>query len=118
MSTKQKDDLYYQQGDVLFKPDATIPAGARALFHGVVQEGEHTGHAHRLQGIPGQAFSLFEFRHAEDGAEVSTRYLIAHQPVTIAHEEHRAFELPAGTYEIGVVLEFNYEAMEARNVVD
>lgn len=109
-----KRTSYYQQGDVLVIP-AELPEGAKPVPSAVLQEGEHTGHAHRLAGIPGRAFDVLEFRHEERGVE---KYVILRETVALGHEEHKTIEIPAGTYRIGIVREYDHFAEEARNVQD
>lgn len=109
-----KKTHYYQQGDVLLIP-AQLPDGAKPLSTAVLQKSEHTGHAHRLMGLPGNAFDVLEFRHEERGTE---KYAVLKETVSLTHEEHKTIELPAGTYRIGIVREYDHFAEEARNVVD
>lgn len=114
MPRKTKKVRYYQQGDVLLIP-AELPRGAKSVATAVLQEGEHTGHAHRFAGLPGHAFDVLEFRHEERGVE---RYAVLRETVALGHEEHKTIDVPAGTYRIGVVREFDHFENEARNVAD
>jgi len=109
---------YLQQGDVIFHR-ADIPKSATEKIKSlVVQEGEHTGHAHRLM-----------FRHGEGTAgarceilrdpKTGERYLsIEKEPVNLSHEEHKTFAIPPGEYRIGIVQEYDHFAEEARQVQD
>lgn len=85
---------HIQQGDVIFKPVNSLPNNLELQTNTVVQEGEHTGHAHRLD--QGEVF--FE-------KQTNKKYLRLVEPTYIRHEEHAPIKLPAGMYEIGIVRE-------------
>lgn len=78
----------------------------------VIQEGEVTGHAHRVQGVAGKDFQLYR----NNG--VMELDMLANVPVT--HEEHKPVSpFEVGTeFEIDVVQEFDHEANEKRDVID
>ena len=96
---------FFQQGDVLIFDVVELPTDAIAQESRVVQEGEHTGHAHRL-----------------DAGEVlvheGIKYLRLLEPTTIRHEEHAPIKLPRGNYQIGIVREYDHFSEEARAVAD
>lgn len=98
---------WYQQGDVTIKPVPSLPAGATPANTNVLRQGSATGHAHRAVAddvvllIKGEAL----FMDAPSGARIE-------------HEEHAAFDVPPGTYQIGDVLEYDHFMEEARVVVD
>jgi len=96
-----------QQGDVLLFSDATVPAGASRLPHTRLAEGEVTGHCHEAVG---EGIELVE----KDG----TLYLVAPNGGTVTHQEHAPVEIPAGTYRVGIVREYDHFAEEARQVQD
>lgn len=102
---------YIQQGDVIFKSIDTLPESAKLdkKFKGVVQEGEHTGHAHRLHG---NDFAMFI------DPESLERFLELSMPTPIRHEEHKEIILPPGRYKIGIVREYDHLKEEARAVLD
>jgi hypothetical protein len=102
---------YFQQGDVLIKPLSELPNWQRADVENrekkeevselVLAEGENTGHAHRLKGkivkfVPKNARQndLIAFEVTEDAV--------------LSHEEHKSFTLPAGTYYVEQVREFDH----------
>ncbi len=95
-----------QQGDVLLS-SGEIPEGAKRLDHARLAEGEATGHAHVAIG---DGVELFE----KDG----TLYLSAPNGGSVKHEEHKAVDVPAGTWKVERVLEFDHFAEEARRVAD
>lgn len=125
MAQKQK---VWQQGDVVFIEVADIPVAAskEEKFDGIVQHGEHTGHAHRLRSsmvakkyedgeIPELATAGFEmFQHFEQGR----RYLALKEDADLSHEEHNTIKLPAGKYEVRIVRELDWFSDMERQVVD
>tara|TARA_Y100000034_G_scaffold134218_1_gene201997 strand:- start:3590 stop:3907 length:318 start_codon:yes stop_codon:yes gene_type:complete len=97
-----------QQGDVLIKAcDSSKFKGKPVVGH-VLAEGELTGHAHRATG---DGVAVME---APDG----TRVLSAPNGAEISHEEHGKVAVAPGTYEIGIVQEYDHFAEEARAVQD
>ena len=104
--------MYYQQGDVLIKAVEEIPDGAKAAkpVNGrlVLAEGEATGHAHAIE--------------VQEGVELMTLadalFLKVGLPVTVTHEEHKPVTIAPGTYQVGIVREYDHFAEEARDVVD
>jgi hypothetical protein len=89
-------DTYYQQGDLLLfaEPIPDVPAAPKEGL--VLLEGERTGHAHRVDGGGG----LLDIG--------GTTWLVAASDVTIVHDEHRPIRLPAGTYRMGRVQEWDH----------
>jgi hypothetical protein len=80
-----------RQGDVILLP-IPHPVDGEALPHLTLAEGEVTGHQHRISD--GQA----ELRE-ESGA----LYLTVQSDVaTLTHEEHRALQVPQGTWMIRI----------------
>ena len=89
-----------QQGDVLLRK-AKLPKGKYKvvpLDNGriVVAYGEVTGHTHSLKSG--------ELREYEDGS----RFLVLDGPETITHDEHGAFTIDGGSWELGGVREHDY----------
>lgn len=102
---------YLQQGDVLLAKVDEIPAEAVLTNTNVLQEGEHTGHAHRLDGTT-QDFEVFEMPTTKE------KFLKVLNPVALRHEEHRAFKIEPGNYKIGIVREYDPFQKLVRKVVD
>lgn len=107
---------WFEQGDVCMFPIKAIPTDTKPLPTNVLQEGEHTGHAHRLM-----------FRHEDNGIGSGTvyqhptslqKYFEVKVPTELLHEEHHAITIPPGCYEIRIVREYDHFAEEARNVAD
>jgi hypothetical protein len=89
----------YRQGDILIVQDA-VPTGTRHAVDGaVVQFGELTGHAHRLEG--GQVFDLVqESRWEGQVPEVSRHLEVGPEGAKLVHDEHHTIEIPEGTYRV------------------
>jgi hypothetical protein len=103
------DTKYYQQGDVLLFNDSELPKGLTKLETHVVQEGEHTGHAHRL--FEGD-YELYE------NSETKEKFLKVLTPVALRHEEHKQIDLPPDVYRIGIIKEYDHFEEVVRNVLD
>lgn len=103
----EKNLVWYQQGDVIIKPVASMPEGASPVGTRVLREGEATGHAHRATGEGVQLFI-----HGD------TLYMRVEGGTEVVHEEHAAITVPPGLYEIGAVREYDHFAEEARPVYD
>ncbi len=83
---------YYQQGDVvLIKTDKL---NGKKLKGFVIQEGEHTGHAHRFTPNTAQLFGVGKERQSLRVLKGGT---------TITHEEHLPITIEEGDYEIRIV---------------
>lgn len=103
---------YVQQGDVLLGmidkiPDDAVPRN-NTKFN-ILQEGEHTGHAHRLD--------LGEFQ-VFDVPKTKEVYLRIVKPTSLFHEEHKALTLDPGDYKIGIVEEYDPFQKLTRKVID
>lgn len=95
----------YRQGDVLLIRELVLPAGAELVKNErIVERGELTGHAHRLEGM------------AEIHTRYGTMYIRAGAGAKLVHEEHAAIDLPAGDYR--VVRQREFDGEEARFVND
>lgn len=103
-----KNKTYIQQGDTLYFPEA-LPKDLVELKTNVVQEGEATGHAHRLHG---EGFQLFEQPKTKE------KFLRVVEPTALRHEEHKEITLPPGDYRVGIVREYDHFSEEARRVAD
>jgi len=88
----------YRQGDVFLIPIEKAPKSEhRANRHGVLAEGEVTGHAHRLSR-PGQAEVFMIDSHM---------YMdVIEDEATIVHEEHGPITLPRGAYMVRIQREY------------
>jgi hypothetical protein len=103
--------MYLQQGDCLFFPLKKLPSEneLHQIKTNVVQEGEATGHAHRL--------------HDEDAVvyehkETKTKYLRLLKATPLRHEEHKEIILPPGDYRVGIVREYDHFTEESKSVAD
>ena len=98
-----------QQGDVIFHLEK-IPEGKFSKIKtNVIQEGEATGHAHRLHDG--------EYEFIQD-TKTKERYLRVVKDSVVRHEEHKPITLPPGDYRIGIVREYDHFDEEVRAVVD
>lgn len=101
-----------QQGDVLLKRIAGIPKGSKLIKPNkrghVLAEGEITGHAHCIEEVSdAELYKLGE-----------QMLLAVEKEVALTHEEHGTIKIPPDVYEVGIVQEFDYLSMMARNVMD
>lgn len=103
----KKSSSYQQQGDVLIKPVAGIPGGAKQLDHNRVAEGEATGHCHTIEG---EGVVLYEH-----GGVI---YASVPKGGVIKHQEHAAQRLAPGEYQFPIVREWNHFEQEAQKVLD
>ncbi len=102
--------MLYQQGDVLVESVDALPrhaslvAGRSGRF--TLAKGEATGHAHTVADDV-EVFAV--------GSAVFCR---ASAPFTILHEEHKPITVPAGTYQVRRVREYDHFSDEALEVMD
>lgn len=113
----------WQQGDVILQ-EVIIPKGNfERIADPVLQWGEVTNHAHRLQmfthegnkasaGVSNPKWELLLDK------ETKTKYLNVFEPTALSHEEHHTITIPPGEYRIGIVQEYDHFAEEARQVLD
>jgi hypothetical protein len=106
---KLKGKEFIQQGDTLYFVAEEVPATCIVLKTNVIQEGEATGHAHRL--VEGD-FQILEEPKTKE------RFLRLVTPGLLKHEEHHEIKLPPGNYRIGIVREYDHFSEEARRVAD
>ena len=83
-----------QQGDVLITKIDKLPTGLEKQKDLIIQHGESTGHAHRLNH--GEIFF-----HPKE----KVKYLRLVKEAIVSHEEHDPLTLPEGEYQIGIVRE-------------
>lgn len=79
----------YRQGDLLIVPVSAVvkTQHARSITNGVIQEGEATGHAHRLEN--GEAW--------QDRGET---FIASAGLALLTHDEHDTITLPEGTFKV------------------
>ena len=104
-----------RHGDLLFFSVAELPEHAKQREGAVIQEGEATGHAHRLATSEGAA--IFENKINWRDTDIYVRVGVA--PVEVIHEEHKPVMLPANTtFKVNRAREFDYLEDAARFVAD
>lgn len=103
--------MLLQQGDVLIRSTTCVPKGKRVERRDrgyILVEGEVTGHAHCIND---EIDLILE--------EASNKMFMKNdKSVAITHEEHGNVEIPAGSWEIGIVKEYDHFAEEAKQVSD
>jgi hypothetical protein len=81
----------WRQGDLFIAAIRTLPRNAPRLRHGILLEGEATGHSHYVEDLGAAQV----FQGAED------LYLRVVAPsARIVHPEHGPITLPRGTYRV------------------
>lgn len=108
---------YFRHGDVHLVVIPSIPEGGTDEKSRELEQGEMTGHAHRLM-----------FRHSEGGGAIETakiirgldgvRRLSVTEPTDLAHEEHHTRVIPPGDYEIRRTRETDHMSGVTRHVAD
>jgi hypothetical protein len=88
--------ISYRQGDVLVVAVDAVPDSARPVPRDagriVLAYGEVTGHAHAIDAPEAEAMLL--------SVSENERFLRLMADVDLAHEEHAAIRIPAGTYRV------------------
>lgn len=104
----KKEEVYYQQGDVLlFKIDSLPKDDLKEHHEPVVAYGEVTGHSHKLKGKA----KVLRSKNNEVYVDVL-------EDSTIEHEEHNPISIPKGKYISRIVRERNHFLNVTRSVVD
>lgn len=93
----------FRQGDLYITPADGVPRSAKKVNHLEVEEGEATGHVHKLTGG-----SLFKTR--------SVDYAVLDKTEELVHEEHAPITLAPGKYK--VVRQREYQPKRNRRVLD
>jgi len=104
----------YQQGDVILRRVRAIPDGAERVNGATLAEGEGH-HIHRFA-----AASDVEL-YVKDGvrfARVKKDTAIEHVTPDERPGEHKSLTLPAGDYQFGQVMEYDYLKEMTRTVID
>lgn len=100
-------DTYFRHGDVHIVAIDSIPKDAKATKETVLEYGELTGHAHRLD--EGEATIYMK---------AEKKYLRVVQPTNLRHEEHHTKVIPPGDYEIRRTLETDHMTRVIRQIAD
>lgn len=106
--------IYMQQGDVILYKEQSIPKNATSVKvtgnSFVLEKGEGI-HTHRLKPMKQQLMQVFETKERY--------YINTGQGLILEHEEHGTADLePELILSKVKEREFDYETMEARNVMD
>ena len=121
-ATKNKKNEY-QQGDVLLNEISTLPDNVRECTEKevILQKGEFTGHAHRIEDPSKVNFFLATDHQEEVEGRITPfmkKYLRVLEEVNLRHEEHGPIPLAPGLYEVDIVREYDYDKNETRRVED
>lgn len=101
-----------RQGDLMLIPTTEVPTERKPREDGVIQEGETTGHMHRIADV--NAAQVFSSGWRED-VFVS----VGEAGVSIIHEEHKAVTLQPNTvYRVNRAREHDYLEQATRIVAD
>jgi len=107
--------MYFQQGDVLLKSIDSVPSDAKDVAPRgrglILAEGEVTGHYH---AVPMEEVDDDIHMYEKNG----TLYLSSTKDFTVEHDEHHTQSIPAGTYKIGIVKEYDHYEDEIQKVRD
>jgi hypothetical protein len=115
---KTTNENHLQQGDVLIERliEQTDTSKGRVIVHPsgrvVLAEGEATGHAHVVKCEPGTEAKLIDM-----GDQKILE--ITGGKASVVHEEHKTItKVGPGQHEISIVKEYDYDAEEAKQVID
>ena len=101
--TRPSRPTMYRQGDVLITRIDCIPDLAEGVESAdedlVLQEGESTGHAHRIASPMARSARLYR-------TEADARYMRVTAGVELTHEEHDAVLIPPGDYRVTIHTEY------------
>jgi hypothetical protein len=95
-----------RHGDLLLKTVKDIPEKAVKLGTDTLQEGEVTGHRHRLKGD----FDIL--------IENNQKFVNAKSELELVHEEHNTIQIPIGKYVLFQEREFDLSDGLFREVLD
>ena len=108
----------FQQGDVLFHAVKIPKTSLQKIDSSVIQEGEHTGHAHRIVMFRHDDKRTSGFEFLEDPSTKERFLRVGPDGIEISHEEHKTIKVPEGEYKVGIVMEYDHFAEETRRVMD
>ena len=98
--------MLLRHGDLLLKTIATFPKSAKKMNTDTLQEGEVTGHRHRLQGD-------FEIL-----IQNGQKFVNAKSQLELVHEEHNTIQIPIGMYVLVQEREFDIFEQMSQEVFD
>jgi hypothetical protein len=109
MKKNSNSNKVYRQGDVLICRVDKIPDGLIKTKRVTLAFGEVTGHHHTIEsGAVGYA--------EKDENGLASFFEVTKDVATLTHQEHEAIELPKGTYESSIQVEYTPQAI--RRVAD
>ena len=93
----------YRHGDILLKEIENLPKNLKPLNHGILAEGEFTGHKHELKPVKVATKPSFQIYQDEKGET----YVEILEPSEITHQEHKTLRIEKGIYYIQHEREYN-----------
>lgn len=97
-----------RQGDIMLKRIDKIEGAKQIHRGGMIEEGEQTGHVHRL---PDNVSKFYETSNGKMLIELE-------KPAQITHEDHLPVHTPEGSFEVIKEREFDYGTYVDRIVRD
>lgn len=111
--------FYGYHGDLDFFKLDKLPEGAKFIGkfkHHVAQEGETTGHMHRIKSD--QEFEVYQIEEIVKDETIKRWLYLLNAPAEISHEEHRTHVLEPGIYYQNQENEENAQTGMIQRVVD
>ena len=130
------EQIKFIQGDVIFTRINQLPADLKQLDGRILQSSEVTGNYHQF--TPESQVSIYAKTDVfTNNPHINTitpdegKYLVVHDMATLFHDKkgvtvpnpnpldnHKPFQLPAGTYKVSIVREYDYETRMSTRVQD
>ena len=98
--------MLLRHGDLLLKTTATLPKNAKKINTDTLQEGEVTGHKHKLRG------------NFEILSRNNQKFVNAKSQLELVHEEHNTIQIPIGMYVLVQEREFDIFEQMSQEVFD
>jgi hypothetical protein len=110
---REKMSEFYQQGDVIIERIDELPKDLVKLDGHVIEEGETPGHFHELAVAEPEKKQVMVYEDTEH-----QKYMQNFINTMLTHQEHKAIEIPPGTYRIRKVMEYDHLQNQQRPVID
>jgi len=112
--------LLFRHGDVDIRQIDEIPKVCQKTQTRTVAYGEATGHHHTFNG--GQVIvydaPIGHVMKVGDGTINVSKFVQVLETTKLEHQEHKAIEIPKGTYAISIEREYNPFSQESARVLD
>jgi len=112
--------LLFRHGDVDIRQIVEIPKVCQKTQTKTVAYGEATGHHHTFNGGQVIVYDAPIGHVMKVGNETIsvTKFVDVLEATKLEHQEHKAIEIPRGTYAISIEREYNPFAEQSRQVLD